>query len=83
MRKGMSSTIKKTVTVPFSLSSEDHLNFLTTHIVWLTDGVNIPVEKETIHLGIQSIKSPNATVEDRTSTVCKSMYALMGSGLHG
>ena len=84
MRKDISSTLKKTVIVPFNISSEDHLNFLTTQMVWSTNGVNIPVEKEMIPIGIcRSTTCPNATVEDRTSTVCKTMYVLMGSGLHG
>ena len=42
---------QNTVIVLFNISSEDHLDFLTGEMVWMINGVNVPVEKM-IHLGI-------------------------------
>ena len=57
---------------------------------WLEDspfslnGTSLPMQKQMLHLGItRNTTSTSMTVDERITTMRRTMYALMGSGLYG
>ena len=75
---------KKTVIVPYHVKSSSQLNFLKEESPWTTNNVAIPVKDEMVHLGIKrNISQPNVTVDDRVTCARKTMFSMMGCGLHG
>ncbi len=75
---------QKSVILPYNVPSKAQLEYIMEAEPWSTNNTPIPVENETVHLGIRrNIHCPHAAIEDRVSTARKTFYSMMGSGLHG
>ena len=74
----------KSVILPFNLPSEDQLQHVIETTPWQINNNNLPVIKEVVHVGVErTIHTIDPTVDSRISTGRKTLYALLGSGLHG
>ena len=62
-----------------------HQNDSTPRLDWTLNDKPVPIKEEATHLGIS--RTPSASsgklVEERISTGRRTLYALMGSGIHG
>ena len=75
---------EKSVIVPYHMKSKAELEHLIETRPIQMNQKGVPIKKEMTHLGITRNNSqPNANIEDRISCARKTLYALMGSGLHG
>ena len=79
---------EKSVITPFAISSKAQLNFLESSRPWVINDSPVTVSSEFTHLGVQrsNQQAPNAThpaVEARLTTGRRTIYALMGVGMHG
>ena len=75
---------EKSVIVPYHVKSKAELEHLIETRPIQMNQKGVPIKKEMTHLGITRNNSqPNANIEDRISCARKTLYALMGSGLHG
>ena len=75
---------EKSVIVPFHVKSKAELEHLTETRPVQINQKGVPIKKEMTHLGItRNNTQPNANIEDRISCARKTLYVLMGSGLHG
>ena len=73
----------KSEIVPFNIKNRDLNNTIENNPFSLNDS-KIPIKSETTQLGIKrNHSSPSPTIEDRIKTARRSLYSLMGTGLHG
>ena len=75
----------KSVILPINLESKEEVDFIIQEKPWEINQNAIPVRLETTHLGIvrNVTNCASQTVDNRISTARKTIYALMGAGLHG
>ena len=74
----------KSVVVPFNIRSKPELQHLVKEPPIDLNGTPLPVEKDLLHLGIKrGLLTANPTIEDRVSLARRTLYSLMGPGLHG
>ena len=74
----------KSEILPFNVRSEGERAHLTENTSITINGRQIPIKEEMVHLGVKrNLKSAHPTIDDRLSTGNRTLYALMGSGLHG
>ena len=75
---------EKSIIIPYNMPSKAQLENIMATKPWTSNSNNIPVEEEVVHLGVRrNIHNPHAVIDDRTSTARKTLYSMMGSGLHG
>ena len=74
----------KSVVVPFYIRSKPELQNLMNEPPIDLNGKPHPVESDLLHLGIKrGLLTSNPTIEDRVSLARRTLYSLMGPGLHG
>ena len=74
----------KSMIIPFNSKESLHHSYLTENLSVDLNGEVIPAKTELIHLGIKrDQRSATPTVEERVMLARRTLYALMGSGLHG
>ena len=75
----------KSVIVPFNMKSQTELDHLRECGQIQVNGKALPIRDDATHMGIQRsrLSSTSATIEERISVARCTLYALMGSGLHG
>ena len=75
---------EKSHVIPFNLQSNHQLKALQEIQPWTINSDKTPVCSSSTHLGIQRRStSADDTVDARLCTARKTLYALMGAGLHG
>ena len=74
----------KSEIIPFNMKSDEGLTHLMSNSPVTLNGNPVPIKETTTHLGIKrGLTSSKLTVEARISTGRRTLYALMGAGLHG
>jgi hypothetical protein len=74
----------KSLILPLNVKSDLHLQSLEEIKPWAVNGKNLPVSRELTHVGIhRDLKGVTPTVEDRIALGRRTLYAMMGAGLHG
>jgi hypothetical protein len=74
----------KSLILPINVQSEAQLNFLEEYKPWIINGEPLPLSRELVHVGIQrDLNNVNASVDTRISNGRKTIYALLGAGMHG
>ena len=75
----------KSVVIPFNFKSKTELNHLKENIKIEINGKELPIVEELVHLGLTHNRNSSVlpTIENRISTANRTLYALMGPGLHG
>jgi exonuclease III len=80
--------LAKTSIVPMNMNSSEHIDAIVEQQPWSLHGQKVPVSEDFTHVGIQRSASQqpgsiDLAVSERLSIARKTMYALMGAGLHG
>ena len=76
--------LTKSIIIPFNSKESLHHSYLTENLAVELNGEVIPAKTELIHLGIKrDQRSAIPTVEEHIMLARRTLYALMGSGLHG
>jgi hypothetical protein len=80
--------LAKTSVVPMNVAPPELFDTLCESQPWSLNSDQIPVQEDFTHIGIQRTNHHGAgsldpTVHARLSTARKTIYALMGAGLHG
>ena len=75
----------KSVVIPFNFKSKTELNHLKENIEIEINGNELPIVEELVHLGLTHNRNSSVlpTIENRISTANRTLYVLMGPGLHG
>jgi hypothetical protein len=74
----------KSLVLPFNLQTPEQLQFLEDHQPWQLNGKNLPLSRDMTHVGIQrDLTSSTLSIETRISNGRKTIYALLGAGMHG
>ena len=75
----------KSVVIPFNYKSKTELKHLKENIKIEINGNELPIVEELVHLGLTHNRNSSVlpTIENRISTANRTLYALMGPGLHG
>ena len=74
----------KSSVVLFNTKSDKLQQYWLENSPFSLNGTSLPMKKQMLHLGItRNTTSTSLTVDERTTTTRRTMYALMGSGLYG
>ena len=74
----------KSSVVLFNTKSDKLQQYWLENSPFSLNGTSLPMKKQMLHLGItRNTTSTSPTVDERITTMRRTMYALMGSGLYG
>ena len=62
-----------------------HTQNASRHIIWTMNGIEIPILEEVVHLGLTRVEDGSAhkLIDDRIRKGRRTLYALIGTGVHG